>query len=46
MKKKYFEPETELILLMQEDILTESVGNDHGGGPGEDDDDWDFVNVL
>ena len=43
MKKKYFEPETELILLMQEDILTESYGGD---APGVDDeDDWGFVIV-
>lgn len=46
VKKKYFEPETDLILLKHQDVLTESLGDEHGDGvPGIGDEDWDFIEI-
>lgn len=40
-KKKYFEPEAELLKFSEVDILTSSTGNDYGVDvPADEDRDW------
>ncbi len=41
MKKTYFAIQSDVLLLLSEDVLTASVGDDHGMGGGvAPDEDW------
>lgn len=44
--KKYFEPQAELIVLTPKDILTESLGEEHGMEvPAVSDADWQIGEI-
>lgn len=42
-RKAYFEPQADVVLMLQNDIVTLSSGEDHGGNiPTKPDEDWDL----